>query len=107
TRPPNSFPKCDWSHGRHPITDQGLLDAGGPQTAGERRMVGKFRIFGPGSVDLKGPVSARQFSISVSACRRPVRHVTETGSRKGAHVAARFLAQFRADRTEDRLQSIA
>lgn len=27
------------------------------------------------------PVSARHFPISVSACRRPVRHATETGSR--------------------------
>jgi len=26
------------------------------------------------------PVSARHFPISVSACRRPVRHATETGS---------------------------
>ena len=67
----------------------------------------QFPDFWPCIGRSQGSVSARQFSISVSACRRPVRHVTETGSRKGAHVAARFLAQFRADRTEDRLQSIA
>jgi hypothetical protein len=36
--------------------------------------------------------SARQFSISVSACRRPVRHTTETGSSAVARVVAPDLA---------------
>jgi hypothetical protein len=31
----------------------------------------------------RAPVSARHFPISFWACRRPVRYVTETGSRSG------------------------
>ena len=44
-------------------------------------LAGKFRTFGSGLVALAAPVSARHFPISVSAERRLVRLLTETGSR--------------------------
>jgi hypothetical protein len=43
--------------------------------------VGKSRTFRSGLVGSAAPVSARHFPISVSACPRPVRYVTETGLR--------------------------
>jgi hypothetical protein len=50
--------------------------AGAPES-----LAGKFRTFGSEPSGFAAPVSARHFPISVSACPRPVRYVTETGLR--------------------------
>ncbi len=45
-----------------------------------RVSVPQFSDFRSRTGGFRAPVSARHFPISVSACRRPVRYVTETGS---------------------------
>src|SRR5262245_55318746 len=52
-----------------------------PRVRLARRVSGRqVPDFRPGIGAFEAPVSARHFSISVSAGRRPVRHMTETGS---------------------------
>jgi hypothetical protein len=47
-----------------------------------RVSVPQFPDFRPKTGGIRTPVSAGHFPISVSACPRPVRYVTETGSRE-------------------------
>jgi hypothetical protein len=58
-------------------------------------LAGKFRTFGSEPGGFAAPVSARHFPISVSACPRPVRYVTETGLRSCVSSVAANLFSFR------------